>query len=285
MLHANCRPLGLVVVTRSVMPGGKCRWALWCVSSPRPICRRLLRHAVRPGRLARRLYCRKHQRDQHATIAITTSNSTSVNTIGRSAAGPNGAWHTAKAVRRGERQITTARCRIIDFNARLCPRPASSLNGQAIRRSNGKQTTPPGQSASFHTSLRPSRRTACHALVGLLTSELESTGLLVVPGVFVNAQGDNGHSEIGRFHLRFIVAGSVTAAGPSRNCTGVPLSVGRKSTRDRPPTHNSRQNLSMRPASVKRMAQAGRARDRLSRGEAETRRRPRIISPRSMTGG
>ena len=73
-----------------------------------------------------------------------------------------------------------------------------------------------------------------HALVGLLTSELEPTQAFSSSSGYLEPEATMASQMVDSSFDR-----SVTAAGPSRNCTGVPLSVGRKSSRGRPPTHDS----------------------------------------------
>lgn len=125
-----------------------------------------------------------------------------------------------------------------EFSRHRSPIQTARQKRKRLTNQNDQRPTRGTTSAApnHHTSLRPSRRTACHALVGLLTSEPKSTGLLVYSGVFVNARGDNGHYRLVGFTCVLLSQCSVTAAGPSRNLTGVPLSVGRES-HSRPTTN------------------------------------------------
>jgi len=66
----------------------------------------------------------------------------------------------------------------------------------------------------------PSQTTTSPALVGLLTSEPGSPGLLVASWAFGNparSSRDNGQKDWAILHS------SVTAAGPFRNSTGFPV--------------------------------------------------------------
>ncbi len=91
----------------------------------------------------------------------------------------------------------------------------------------------------------PRERLPTNALVGLLTSELNRPGLLAVAGKLLAATM--------ALIERPIRQRSVTAAGPSRNCTGVPCCASAEpEASGRPPTHESRSIYPGAPSGCKR---------------------------------
>jgi hypothetical protein len=116
-------------------------------------------------------------------------------------------------------------------------------------------------------SVRPTRTTVRSALVGLLTSELSRSGLLDARKQCSRRQwpfrsAGSDASSRGRVSPRRGCESrrdsptclrhrdhSVTAAGPSRICTGVPCLPAASEASGRPPTHD-RRNLAIQAAAV-----------------------------------
>ena len=133
-------------------------------------------------------------------------------------------------------------CHTHDCNADRC---LDERNGRA----SGHRNSPCAESL-LHGG-RPSQRAVNLALVGLLTPRLGRVCLLTAGAKQKTPTFGNGEeNHPAESHL-------VTAAGPSRNCTGVPCFVGRQALCDRPPTHVQYRevSLSVLARSVKNICQ------------------------------